>query len=196
MHNKSVTHNVSRLRVSGKRKTAAIEVGIITLFYKLVQSQHSLIASHHNTGIPLSILGGVRLEPSLRPKPSALNEAVPVHAGEEVLLEVVEHPPGHILASDAGNLGERLIRNTAVLELAEHELVVARQQGARGVAGVAGLQLLAADGGQQVVNQDGGLGADGGRGLGVGQRGGVTDGEDVGVLVVLGCGLVNVDPSG
>lgn len=171
-----------------------IGLHIVTIFYELCP--HSSTASHHNTGIPLSILGGVRLEPSLGPKPSPLDEAVPVHAGKEVLLEVVEHPPGHVLAADTRDLGERLIGDTAVLELAEHELVVACQQRARGVAGVAGLELLAADGGQQVVDQDGGLGADGGCGLGVGQRGGVTDGEDVGVLVVLGCGLVDVNPSG
>lgn len=109
---------------------------------------------------------------------------------------MVEHPPGHVLAADAGDLGKGLVGHAAVLELAEHQLVVARQQRARRVARVAGLELLAADGGQQVVDQDGRLRADGRRGLGVGQRRGVADGEDVGVLVVLGRGLVDVDPTG
>lgn len=82
---------------------------------------------------------------------------------------MVEYPSRHILAADTGNLGESLIGDTAVLELTEHELVVASQQRARGVAGITGLKLLTTNGGQQVVDQDGGLRANGGRGLGVWQ---------------------------
>lgn len=142
------------------------------------------------------LLGGVRPEEGAGPEPSSLQVAVPVDGGEDVLLDVVEQPAGHVLAADAGDAGKGLVRDAAVLELAEHELVVARQQGARGVARVAGGELLAADGGQQVVDQDGGLRRDGGGRLGVGQRRGVADGEDVGVLVVLGRGLVDIDPAG
>lgn len=108
---------------------------------------------------------------------------------------MVERPARDILAADTRNLGKRLVGNTAVLELAQHQLVMTGQEGARGVAGVAGLQLFPANHGEQVVNEDGRLGADGGRGLGVGKRRRVTDGEDIRVLVVLRGGLVDIDPA-
>lgn len=147
------------------------------------------------TPINLSRLGGVRLEPRVWSEPGTLDEAVPVHGREDVLLDVVEQLPRHILATDTRKLGEGLLGHTAVLEFAEHQLVVAGQKGARCVAAVAGVELLAADGSEQVVHEHRCLRCDGGGGLGVGQRGGVAEGEDILVLVVLGRGFVNVHPT-
>lgn len=79
---------------------------------------------------------------------------------------MVEHPPGLCLVPQ--HVRERLLGHTAVLELAEHELIVASEEGAAGVAVVFGLGLLAIYDGEEVVDEDGCLRCDGGGSLAVG----------------------------
>jgi hypothetical protein len=143
---------------------------------------------------PILGRGGARLGPGLGTVPGTLDEAVPVDKGEEVLLEVVKGPPGLLLT--AKDAGKGLLGDAAVLELAQHELVVAGEQGAAGVAVVGGAAFPAGQRGGKVLYQHGGLRRNGRGRLAVGQAGGVADGEDVGELGVARRGLVDVDPAG
>lgn len=93
---------------------------------------------------------------------------------------MVEQLVRNLLAAQHPRKG--LLDHAAVLELAQHELVVARQQRAAGVAVVLGLVgRRAADGREEVVDQDGRLAGDGRGRLAVGEAGRVSEGEYIGV---------------
>src|SRR4051794_1113309 len=82
------------------------------------------------------------VDPALGTTPRALNHGVVVNPGEEVLLQVVEDATGLDLIH-AEPVVERLLGHAAVLELGEEDLAVLGEEGARGVAIVKGLGLLA-----------------------------------------------------
>lgn len=112
---------------------------------------------------------------------------------EEILLQVIEDAHGLILAAE--DVGKRLLGHAAVLELAEHQLVVACQQRAAGVAIVRGLERPTLSRRQQVVHEHGRLRRDRRRRLAVRQARRVAYREHVLVLGVLCRRLVDVDPA-
>lgn len=86
---------------------------------------------------------------------------------EEILLQVIEDSPRLLLA--AKDARESLLGHAAILELTQHELVVAGEKRAAGVAVILGhgCLVLAGQGGDQVVDEDGRLGGDGSSSLAV-----------------------------
>ena len=92
---------------------------------------------------------------------------------------MVECPSRLLLVTE--DAGKGLLGHPAVLELAEHELVVPGQQRAAGVTVVLGRQRLLVDEREEVVDEDGGLGSDGGGSLAVGKAGCVAEGKYIGV---------------
>lgn len=135
------------------------------------------------------------VDPALGPAPGALDHGVVVDPGEKVLFKVVKGAARLDLV-DAEPAVKRLLGNAAVLELGEEDLAVLGQERARGVAVVHGVGVLALRRPQQVADEDGGLGGDGGGRLGRRQAGGVAGGPHVGVLLVPRRGVVDVDVAG
>lgn len=73
-----------------------------------------------------SLLCSVRSGEAMRTVPRSLQQRLEVHAWEDVLLEVIEGTSRYVLGSKIWLEG--LTWNPAVLEFAEHKLVVSRQE--------------------------------------------------------------------
>ena len=119
-----------------------------------------------------------------------LEDLVPVEPGQDMTLELV-HAPALLRLIEWEGLGGFVV----VVELGQHQLAVAGDQGAGAITPVERLGRASVHDRKEVGDQNWGLLAHCGPGLGVGCVGGVAEGEDVVEPSVLKSVLVDLEPA-